>query len=533
MPRRTRTALPPRNRSRLSRLRRLRTRHIVSAVILLAWGAVIALHVRREYFKSEELLLTEGARGLGPGRYVYLVGMGGRAIGLATSVIDTTATGFVLEDHLAIDVPAAGQMRSAEAITRVELGHRLELRSFDFTLDSDVGKFAASGSTRGDTLLRLTVNSGAGPQESSIRLREPIVLPIAIPVQLAAAGRLTVGREFRFSLFDPSILEMREATIRVIAHDTLTVAADSAVEDTVAKRWVVGLYEQIPAWNLEQSIGGVTLTSWVDADGHVVSAESPLGFTLERLPFEVARERWRLGRDDPASAEGYGAIIESTAIASNAPLDAEAERRLAVRLLDVDLAGFDLDGGRQRLRGDTLFIQRETLAELEPDYRLPYRRADEVARELQATPLIQSDHPRIRNLARGIVRGETDPVRVAERLNEWVYETLRKEITLSVPSALQVLEARQGDCNEHTVLYVALARSLGLPARTAVGLVHVRGQFYYHAWPEVWLGEWVAMEPTLGQFPADAAHLRFLVGGLARQVELMRLIGRLRLEVAT
>jgi hypothetical protein len=47
----------------------------------------------------------------------------------------------------------------------------------------------------------------------------------------------------------------------------------------------------------------------------------------------------------------------------------------------------------------------------------------------------------------------------------------------------------------------------------------------------VWLGQWVAVDPTFGQFPADAAHLRFVIGGLARQVELVRLIGRLQLNV--
>ena len=97
---------------------------------------------------------------------------------------------------------------------------------------------------------------------------------------------------------------------------------------------------------------------------------------------------------------------------------------------------------------------------------------------------------------------------------------------------MQVLESLQGDCNEHTVLYVALARSIGLPARTAVGLVHIRGRFYYHAWPEVMLQDrWVATDPTLGQHPADASHLRFLTGGLARQLELIRLIGKLRLDI--
>jgi transglutaminase-like putative cysteine protease len=94
-----------------------------------------------------------------------------------------------------------------------------------------------------------------------------------------------------------------------------------------------------------------------------------------------------------------------------------------------------------------------------------------------------------------------------------------------------VLESRSGDCNEHTQLFVALARAAGIPARAAAGLAHVGGKFYYHAWPEVFVGKWVAVDPTFGQFPADAAHLRFVYGGLARQAELLRLMGTLRIDV--
>jgi transglutaminase-like putative cysteine protease len=130
-----------------------------------------------------------------------------------------------------------------------------------------------------------------------------------------------------------------------------------------------------------------------------------------------------------------------------------------------------------------------------------------------------------------VIGGTSDPTVAADRLNAWLYENLDKQITLSVPSARQVLDSRRGDCNEHTVLYVAMARAVGLPARTVAGLVYVHGSFYYHAWPEVWLGAWVPVDPTLDQFPADASHLRFVVGGLARQVELVRLIGQLRLDV--
>jgi transglutaminase-like putative cysteine protease len=82
-----------------------------------------------------------------------------------------------------------------------------------------------------------------------------------------------------------------------------------------------------------------------------------------------------------------------------------------------------------------------------------------------------------------------------------------------------------------------MARSLGLPARIAVGLVYLRGAFYYHAWPEVWVEEprgrglWLPVDPTLNQFPADATHVRLTRGGLERQAAILGLVGRARLEI--
>ncbi len=117
-----------------------------------------------------------------------------------------------------------------------------------------------------------------------------------------------------------------------------------------------------------------------------------------------------------------------------------------------------------------------------------------------------------------------------------------------------MLRTKVGDCNEHTALYVAMARALGLPARIAVGLVYIHGAFYYHAWPEVYLEEgpgfgaegsalrarspgarpaglWLPVDPTLNQFPADATHLRLARGGLDKQAAILPLIGRLTMTV--
>jgi transglutaminase-like putative cysteine protease len=104
-------------------------------------------------------------------------------------------------------------------------------------------------------------------------------------------------------------------------------------------------------------------------------------------------------------------------------------------------------------------------------------------------------------------------------------------VSVTIPSAIQVLDSRSGDCNEHTQLFLALSRAAGIPARAAAGLAQVGRKFYYHAWPEVFVGKWVAVDPTFGQFPADAAHLRFVYGGLDRQAELLRLMGALRIDV--
>lgn len=72
---------------------------------------------------------------------------------------------------------------------------------------------------------------------------------------------------------------------------------------------------------------------------------------------------------------------------------------------------------------------------------------------------------------------------------------------------------RDGDCTEHAVALVERAREAGLEARTAAGRVYAEGPdgpaLVLHAWAEVRMGgRWVAADPALRQFPADASHLR-------------------------
>jgi len=496
---------------------------------------MVALHVRREYFQPELARLAEAALSLAPGVNFYTLRMGDRAVGLATSRLDTLFDGFVLEDLLSLELPALGQTGSAVVRTRVDLSPSLVMRDFSFALDSEVGRYEANGSVEGDTLLRLDLLAGEGSRQSvTHRLSQAPVFAAALPIRLAVGEGLEVGRRVRFPVFDPSSLSTRTVEVQVTGHDTLLVP-DSAALDPSTGRWTVARLDSVPSWRIAEVYGGVEIESWIDADGRIVRASSPLGFSMEKTEYELARQAQEDARGLAGSPLDDDVIL-STAIQSNVDLgDVGAHSELRFLLRGVDLGGFQLEGGRQTLRGDTLIVRSEVWEEIEPDYdQLPYPHMDLVD-FLRPEPLIQSDDPRIVETAQRWVdwrfMWDKSPKRVTQVLTTRIYRTLRKEITFSVPNAVQVLESGRGDCNEHTVLFVAMARSLGLPARTAVGLVYVNQTFFYHAWPEVWLGEWVAVDPTFDQTPADAAHLRFIVGGLAQQVEIVRLIGNLSIEV--
>jgi hypothetical protein len=502
----------------------------VSALVLVTWLALIGWQVRLSYFQPELTRLAEAALSLAPGVSFYTLRMGERTVGQATSRLDTLSEGFALEDVMILDLPALGQTGSAVARTTVLLSRSLVMQSFSFSLDSEVGRFRADGVLGADSTLRVTIDAGGAEQDVSYRLAEPPIFSAALPIRIAMAGELEVGNTLRLPVFDPSTLSTRAVEVRILEHDTLIVA-DSASYDAASQRWSPSRYDSIPAWKIAEVHGGVQVESWVDEDGRILSASSALGFTMEKTEYELARQ----AQEDASGLASLAIdedVILSTAVRSNVDLGAVEEHDvLRFRLTGVELSGFQLEGGRQTLSGDTLTVRREDWDAVDPDFSLPYKLMD-FRETLESEPLIQSDDPRIQNAARQAVgRWLRDPKAAARILTGRVNGMLAKSVTFSVPSALQVLESRQGDCNEHTVLYVAMARALGLPARTAVGLVYLDGSFFYHAWPEVWLGEWVAVDPTFGQYPADAAHIRFVVGGLAQQVEIIRLIGRLDIEV--
>jgi transglutaminase-like putative cysteine protease len=103
----------------------------------------------------------------------------------------------------------------------------------------------------------------------------------------------------------------------------------------------------------------------------------------------------------------------------------------------------------------------------------------------------------------------------------------------NVGSPLQTLLRRRGDSSDRAELFVAMAQSLGIPARQVVGLLSTGGPLRYRAWAEVWLGAWTPVDPTLGQAPADAGHFRLLIDATARPTTVIPMLGAVRPAITT
>ncbi|MGB0589981.1 MAG: transglutaminase-like domain-containing protein [Myxococcota bacterium] len=138
--------------------------------------------------------------------------------------------------------------------------------------------------------------------------------------------------------------------------------------------------------------------------------------------------------------------------------------------------------------------------------------AAERAEFLSPRGAVNSEHPDIQAQALALTAGLKTEREKAQALLKWVHRTLKKKLATHIPSASQVLERRVGDCTEHTWLFVALARAAGVPAKPVYGLMYiddVAPSFGYHAWADVSIdGRWIAVDPTWGQLPADATHIR-------------------------
>ncbi len=484
-------------------------RKFLSIGVILFWLLMLGLLYQRHYgplWKGSSHVIAQKPQSISGEEKEHWMGiyLKGEKIGYAYISKKKEKDGYRISEKVFMKLNIMGSTQKVDTITEANLDNDYVLRSFSFRIDSDITSTEIKGEVEGKKM-KLSISAGGDKRLEEVSLKDTPYMNLGLTDRLVMEG-LKPGKSFRVSIFDPSTMSQQEFNISVEGKERIRV-----------------LGSDVDAYRLKANFKGINIISWMDEKGETLKEESPLGLVLIREP-----EKDAVGLGSATKAD----IITETVILPNMEIkEPEKVTYLKLKFKDVTLQTLNdfkaLSGGRQTLKNDILEIKKEDLRLISGS------RSGEKSFKvfLSPTALIQSKDPKIIDKAKAIIGEEKDPLKASRLLMDWVYRNIEKKPTVSIPNALEVLRIKQGDCNEHTTLYTALARSAGIPAKIDIGLVYSKGGFYYHAWPEVFVGEWVSLDPTLNQFPADGTHVKFIEGDLDKQVEILSIVGRLSIEI--
>ena len=502
--------------------RRVR-RHLLRALVLCGLCAPVAADAARS---SAPRAVAKGAAKAAP------------------RVSDVAAAPFDLHYGLYVSGQKAGWMRTwltpgprptlsfhLEA-TVAGMGHEAsvaldERRTFDgkdgllsaitFSQRAQTGTVRVEGRRRGEQF-ELIVEAGGAKQRQTLRVAETLADDLAL-VALArevAAGRRKPSAPLRARHLDPASQTVVEAEMTVQQVGEVRLGGITQPDLCVVTRY--------PALKVEE-------VSHVDAQGRMLSTKVG-GLFEARLEDEAIAKQPGTVQDvllgavvkvphplpDVADANALTLVLAGLRAPDDVPDSQRLRRRLVPRGLEVTL--------------------RKEVAPTAP-YCPPWRRpacpaqalSPQAKASLAPSAYVQSAAPPIVAMARKAVGETRDTFAVVSRLVEAVRGHLKAEYVPAFSNALEAYHSRRGDCTEHAVLFVALARAAGLPARPVVGVAYwpPGGGFGWHAWAEVFVrGQWIQVDPTWDQPIADVTHLKLAEGGPAEQASVVMLLGRLQ-----
>ncbi len=432
------------------------------------------------------------------------VSINGNKIGYAMNSYSETSLGYVFKDYSLLRLPMAGVIREVLMDFYAVVNDDFSIKAFTFGLTSGEYSTDVFGSVK-NSFMELKIQTGEHVSELVIPAGEGLYLPAVIPLLLASKG-FPPG-EYSLPSLDPISLTVSDVIVTIGAKEKIKVNGET--------------YE---AYRLDISSSGVSSTMWVASDGAIVKDEEAAGMKMTLTSKEKAL--------DIPDTDPEWDILKTLAVSADKEIENPRETHfMKVELTGIEPAGFNLADDFQRIVSTAPLVM-----EINPGGH--YRTAEAVqsvsslADFLEPESFIQSDHPRIIRQAKLITDNIQDDSLKTLALVEWVYKNIEKDFEVSLPSAIEVLRVRRGDCNEHSALFTALARAVDIPTKICLGIVYNEGMFYYHAWPAVFVNNrWRPIDPTFGQNTADATHIKLLEGGYDSQASLMRVVGKLKVKI--
>ena len=333
--------------------------------------------------------------------------------------------------------------------------------------------------------------------------RRTVASPKPLPVDTAAflaplarSGALQVGQELSYDAANYLASRLDRVLLHIEGREDVATPSGT-----------------VTCWRVRQTFAGRPgeSTWWLDDQGvlaKVVEAPS----VIERATEAHAR------RLDPSEA-AYSITMPSDPDLPRATsldrcvVDVSIDRREDVPLPDFPATPFSHELSRG---GDTIRVELTAHDVPDATITLPVETADPaLAKWLEANNLYAPEHPAVKRALRQALASvpkekHTDGRTVAVALLRYVFATLRKESgPTAQPTAPEILADGMGDCSEHAVLFVALCRAAGLPARRLSGYAQVGDMWGAHSFCEVWLGRWIGADPTTNELGTRARYLAF------------------------
>ena len=392
---------------------------------------------------------------------------------------------------------------------------------------------------------------GKAPSLQTKTIKIPKGANLAGDTTFGVIGQPVVGQKYTYYALDPLSVRLQPSTVQVIKKAN-TLDAISGKE--------------VSAYVVKADTGSGVMTAWVQNADSMVRAEIALGPVTMSMWNETKERALETDDADPGaklaantnSANGSSNgkpkrytppadFAVATAMISNKTLpDPRRLHSLQVGIDGIPDRNLILSDARQRvsnvrLSGHNRAFQANYDIEARPfnaekSAQFPVSDAA-LTPYLGGDAYLETENPEIKATALKLRGQEMSLYTVAVKIRDWVSKSMTPDASIGVPrSASDIYEKPRGVCRDYATLYTAIARAAGIPTRLCAGIVYANGRFFYHAWAESYVGEWVTFDPTLydSAHPVsyvDATHIKFAQGDVMQMFEVVAIVGRLHLTV--
>jgi hypothetical protein len=468
-----------------------------------------------------------------------------------TTVVEEKRPGkkvFITTQEMSLSIKRYKAVIKQRLQQTVEEDAEGKILAYTMTTYSDKGDpQVVKGRVEGDKLL---VKAGNKPNVDSFPWNAKAIGPFK-QEQLLKEKKVKPGDTLEYFNFEPSVLMAIKMKVNVKDRETVDVlqvkdprAAKPEVKRVEAKLLrVEGIADKVV-------IGGIPLplpkvTFWLDETFDAVRMQMDTPGLGEMTMYRTTEAVARMDGVAPGLMPDLGL---NSMIVLNKDVANIHKAKLAIYRItakdDEDPATIFVRDDRQKVLGTEGKTIRLEVRAQKQEPRDGAKPGDEY---LKSSFFLDSDNEAIRKQAAAIVGNEKDPFKEAVLIEHWVKTHMTGSSDVGYAAASTIVHDLKGDCRQHGMLTAALCRAVGIPARTALGLVCAHDQdkdnnwrpvLGFHLWTEVWIkGQWLGLDATLGQGSIGPGHLKISEHSwadtttLAPLLPVSRAMGKIKVEI--